>query len=51
MARLQGEPVSAALIRGAECAADVCSYRGAFGHEAPLRSGQPGLITPQEETP
>ena len=51
MARLQGEPVSATLIRDAECAADVCSYRGAFGHEAPLRSGQPGLITPQEETP
>jgi fructoselysine 6-kinase len=49
MARLQDQPASAALVRGAECAAEVCSYRGAFGHEAPLRPGQPGLTKPQEE--
>ena len=49
MARLQGQPIRTALSRGAECAGQVCSYRGAFGHEAPLRPGQPGLIKPQEE--
>ena len=49
MARLAGQPVRTALSRGAECAGRVCSYRGAFGHEAPLRPGPPGLIKPQEQ--
>jgi fructoselysine 6-kinase len=46
MARLGGQSIRRALRAGAEYAGRVCAYRGAFGHEAPLRPGQPGLAKP-----
>ena len=46
LATLKGEAIEAALNRGAEYAAHVCTYRGAFGYETPIRPGQPGLVHP-----
>lgn len=46
LATLKGEAIEAALVKGAEYAAHVCTYRGAFGYETPLRPGQPGLVKP-----
>jgi fructoselysine 6-kinase len=49
VAKLARRSLPDALQQGAEYAASVCTYRGAFGHEAPLRAGQPGLWeVPQE---
>jgi fructoselysine 6-kinase len=44
LATLKGEAIEAALKKGADYAAHVCTYRGAFGHETPIRPGQPGLV-------
>jgi len=49
MAHLARKPLAEALQRGAEYAAKVCGYKGAFGHETPIRSGQPGLHHPSQE--
>jgi fructoselysine 6-kinase len=49
MALLAGRPLAHALARGAESAARVCTYRGAFGYETPIRPGQPGLVSPKQE--
>jgi fructoselysine 6-kinase len=49
MAHLNQASIADALMRGTEYAAHVCSYRGAFGHETPLRPGQPGLTKPLEK--
>jgi fructoselysine 6-kinase len=46
LATLKGETLEAALKKGAEHAAHVCTYRGAFGYETPIRPGQPGLVHP-----
>lgn len=46
LATLKGEVIEVALNRGAEFAAQVCAYRGAFGYETPIRPGQPGLVHP-----
>jgi len=43
---LQGEDIQTALGKGADHAAHVCGYRGAFGYETPIRPGQPGLAYP-----
>ena len=50
LATLKGEAIEAALNRGAEYAAHVCTYRGAFGYETPIRPGQPGLV-PRRQLP
>jgi fructoselysine 6-kinase len=39
---LAGSSISPGLRRGAEYAAKVCGYRGAFGYGVPIRAGQPG---------
>ena len=31
-----------ALLAGATFAAEICTYKGAFGHGAPITPGQPG---------
>ncbi|MCB1453133.1 MAG: sugar kinase [Rhizobiaceae bacterium] len=46
MARLTGADLTAQLAAGARNAARVCEERGAFGHETPIRPGQPGLRRP-----
>ena len=46
MARLEGADLQSQLTAGAHNAARVCGYRGAFGHEIPIRPGQPGNISP-----
>ena len=46
VARLTGRPLAEQLSVGARRAAEVCAERGAFGHEAPIRAGQPGLMDP-----
>ena len=46
LARQSGQPLSAALERGAANALRVCAERGAFGHESPIQPGQPGLADP-----
>lgn len=46
LAMLKGEDIEAALAKGALHAAHVCTYRGAFGYETPIRPGQPGLVHP-----
>lgn len=46
LAMLNGEDIEAALGKGALHAAHVCTYRGAFGYETPIRPGQPGLVHP-----
>ncbi|WP_119270555.1 PfkB family carbohydrate kinase [Taklimakanibacter deserti] len=43
---LAGEDIQTALGKGANHAAHVCGYRGAFGYETPIRPGQPGLVHP-----
>lgn len=43
-ARLAGRPLADQLAKGARIAARVCGERGAFGHEMPIRAGQPGLM-------
>lgn len=47
-ATLKGETIEAALRKGAEYAAHVCTYRGAFGYETSIRPGQPGLAKPAQ---
>lgn len=42
MAFLAGGSVAAALIAAASYAAEVCTYKGAFGHGVPITPGQPG---------
>lgn len=42
MALLADADIETALRRGAEYAAQVCGYRGAFGHGIPIQPGQPG---------
>lgn len=46
LARQAGQPLAAAMRRGAENALRVCAERGAFGHESPIQPGQPGLTHP-----
>jgi fructoselysine 6-kinase len=38
-----GLGIDAALARGAKLAAQVCGFKGAFGHGTPILPGQPGL--------
>jgi fructoselysine 6-kinase len=45
-ARLAGVALADQFAAGAPNAADICRHRGAFGHETPIRPGQPGLIRP-----
>lgn len=47
MARLEGKLLDGQLAAGALQAAAVCRQRGAFGHETPIRPGQPGLTDPR----
>lgn len=49
VARLEGAELATALRNGARYAAQVCSHRGAFGYENPIRPSQPGLSTPTRE--
>jgi fructoselysine 6-kinase len=42
MTHLAGGSIAAALLAGATFAAEVCTYKGAFGHGAPITPGQPG---------
>lgn len=51
MAKLARCSLGDALARGAAYGAEVCSYRGAFGHEAQLKPGQPGLAKPLNKKP
>ena len=44
--RLAGADLGRQLRAGSRYAARVCEQRGAFGHETPIRPGQPGLIRP-----
>jgi fructoselysine 6-kinase len=37
-----GFGIDAALARGAKLAAEVCGFKGAFGHGTPILPGQPG---------
>lgn len=46
MTRLSGADLARQLAAGARNAARVCEQRGAFGHETPIRPGQPGLTRP-----
>jgi fructoselysine 6-kinase len=46
LATVKGEAIETALEKGAEHAAQVCTYRGAFGYETSIRPGQPGLVRP-----
>jgi fructoselysine 6-kinase len=46
VARMAGQPLAEQLASGARTAAAVCGERGAFGHETPIRVGQPGLMDP-----
>jgi fructoselysine 6-kinase len=38
-----GLGIDTALARGAKLAAQVCGFKGAFGHGTPILPGQPGL--------
>jgi fructoselysine 6-kinase len=42
LAYVSGLGIDAALERGAQLAAKVCSHKGAFGHGTPILPGQPG---------
>ncbi|HEY3144721.1 MAG TPA: PfkB family carbohydrate kinase [Dongiaceae bacterium] len=42
MAFMAGGSVASALIAAASYAAEVCTYKGAFGHGVPITPGQPG---------
>lgn len=44
MAHLANADLATCLRRGAECAAEVCAYKGAFGHGIPIPPGQPGAM-------
>lgn len=49
MERLAGATLEHQLAAGARYAARVCEQRGAFGHETPIRPGQPGLLRPAKK--
>jgi fructoselysine 6-kinase len=48
VARLRGAGLSLALRAGAEMAAQVCTWRGGFGHAAPWDGEQEGIVMRQQ---